>query len=349
MQVSSISFFSDLKDTLFEKIPEAKPYNLKQITLWFGRGVYDFSLMTDLSLNLRTHLRGEFNNPFSSEVATFLSADDGSFKVALRLHDSEVVECVLLKNSDKTYTACLSSQVGCPMGCEFCRTGKMKLKRNLSDYEIVEEFAHLHDICVNKYNSTISHIVFMGMGEPLLNVSNLVLSIEKIREIYKLGYRRITVSTCGVLPGIRELEKLNVPVKLAVSLVSADNEMRSRLMPVNRTYGLSSLKSELLNYQRIYKRRITLEYCMIHGVNLSSRCADLLYKFIKGLNVLVNLIPLNYTPDLDYKSPDYDEVMFFRRCLDNLNITYTVRNSKGSEILGACGQLAGTYSQVTCI
>ncbi len=336
----NFSFFNSSVNLLPSLIPSVKSYNVPQILRWFSKGIYKFSDMTDLSKNLRYLMSEKFGDIFSSKIKSVLVSEDGSVKLAIELADFNLIECVLLKNADNSFTACLSSQVGCAMGCKFCRTGTLGLKRNLYDYEIIEEFAHLHFVSLDRYKSAISHIVFMGMGEPLANLNAVKDSISYLHTVYDFGYRKITISTCGVVPGINELEKSDIPVKLAVSLVTADDVKRSSLMPINKSYNLMLLKNALVGYQEKYNRRITLEYCMLSGINVDLSSANKLCKFMYHLNAFVNLIPYNPSPELRYSSPARNEILLFTSKLDELGINYTIRNSRGKHILGACGQLA---------
>ena len=180
------------------------------------------------------------------------------------------------------------------MGCRFCRTGTLHLKRNLQDFEIVEQFMHLQRAASDK----ISHVVFMGMGEPFANLDSVLSAISFLHDPdgINLSHRRITISTCGLVPGINELAKRRVPVKLAVSLVTADDQKRSFLMPVNRSFGLKSLRDALVRFQKVSGRRFTFEYCMIHDMNISEEDADKLSRFCRNLEVIVNLIPFNPCP-----------------------------------------------------
>ena len=340
-----------MEKSLFAKTPDQiagilglkKSFQGKQIYQWLVRGASSFSEMTNLSKTLRQDLEERFPNPFSSEVAASQTDDDGSVKLAIRLSDESIVECVLLTDKEGELTACLSSQVGCAMGCRFCRTGTLKLKRNLFDYEIVEQFMHLQKSAAGK----ISHVVFMGMGEPLANLDNVLVAISFLHdpEGLNLSHRRITVSTCGLVTGINELAKRRVPVKLAVSLVTADDEKRSSLMPVNKAFPLKTLREALVRFQKVSGRRFTFEYCMIHGMNIFDADADNLQHFCKGLEVIVNLIPFNPCPELPFETPTDMEIRHFTSALKARGVDYTIRISRGRSIKGACGQLAGKLSE----
>lgn len=333
------SLFAKTPSQIAQILNLAKPFQGKQIYNSLVRGLTNFDQMTDLSLALRESLNNSFVSFYSSTVIAKDSDDNGACKLALRLEDESIIECVLLTDKDGDKTACVSSQVGCAMGCKFCRTGTLHLKRNLNDYEIVEQFMHLQ----NSSDKKITHVVFMGMGEPFANLDNVLSAISFLHDPngLNISHRRITISTCGVVPGIKELAKREVPVKLAVSLVCADDAKRSALMPVNRTHNLASLRSALIDFQKVSNRRFTFEYCMIHNQNISDTDADNLARFCHGLEVIVNLIPFNPCPELPFETPTSGEIKHFTQALESRNVDYTIRISRGRSIKGACGQLAG--------
>ncbi len=344
MDDSSIfSIFAKNPLQLSQMLGLEKPYQGRQVYRWAAKGVESFDSMTNLPKDLRERLVREHPSTFSSSVITSQMDDDGAAKLALGLHDGNIVECVLLTDKEGELTACLSSQVGCAMGCRFCRTGTLKLKRNLGDFEIVEQFLHLQNIAPGK----IGHIVFMGMGEPFANLENVLSAIRYLHdpEGINIGHRRITISTCGVVPGINELARRKVPVKLAVSLVTADDEKRSTIMPVNRAYPLRELRDALVRFQKVSGRRFTFEYCMIHDMNISEDDAEKLARFCRNLEVIVNLIPFNPCPELPYETPTDSEIRSFTNALTRRGVEYTIRISRGRSIRGACGQLAGKIEE----
>lgn len=333
--------------SLFAKTPEEiagilgfeKPFMGKQVYQWLVKGATSFDQMTNLSKAVRNKCSAIVPSIYSSQVIDVQTDDDGACKLALKLFDSSIIECVLLTDKEGELTACVSSQVGCAMGCKFCRTGTLHLTRNLFDFEIAEQYMLLQ----NQAKRKLDHIVFMGMGEPMANIDNVLKAIEFFHDPQgiNLSHRRITISTCGVATGIKELAKREVPVKLAVSLVCADDEKRSSIMPVNRTFDLKTLHSALEDFYKVSGRRFTFEYCMIQGVNISDEDALKLAKFCRGMEVIVNLIPFNPCPELDFKTPSKAEINHFTAKLDSLNVEYTIRISRGRSIKGACGQLAG--------
>ena len=381
-------------ESLFCKSPQEiarilklrKPFQGKQIWRHLYSGVTDFDAMTDLPLALRDELKERGALPYSGTLAARSEDSSGAVKLGVRLEDGAVVECVLLTDSNGERTACVSSQAGCAMGCRFCRTGTLGLKRNLKDCEIVEQFARLVDEAAaldasgevgsrreeervsvrggisalsaktgpklsagklsgqaKNEHKPISHIVFMGMGEPLANLEAVLSAISCFNnsDAYGLSNRRITISTCGLVPGIRELSRRGVPVKLAVSLVSADDGKRSLVMPVNKAFPLRELREALMDFQAVSGRRFTFEYCMIQGFNIGKPDADALARFCRGFEVVVNLIPFNPCPELPYQTPTDAETRCFCRMLDERGVKYTIRISRGRGVQGACGQLAG--------
>lgn len=313
-----------------------KSYQAKQIYSWLIKGVTDYSLMSDVSKKIRDRLTEEHPNVISSKIVKVQKADSAT-KLLIELSDGALIECVMLTDGDDRKTACISSQVGCAMGCSFCKTGTMGLVRNLEDYEIVEQMVHLRTLAED-----ITHIVFMGMGEPLHNFGPLMSAISEFHrpEGFNISMRRMTISTSGLVPGIHKLTELNLGLRLAVSLVSANNDLRSRIMKVNRSYPLNELKRALIAFQHTAGKRITLEYCMLHGVNTTKEAAKELSSFTKGLMCVVNLIPWNPIDELEYDSPTNAEIREFTKELDSLNVNYTLRMTKGRSISGACGQLA---------
>lgn len=315
-----------------------KKYQGKQIFKWIQSGTLDFEDMTNLSKPLRSSLAGQAY--ISSQIEDALLDSDGTVKLKMRLKDNYFIESVLLTDKNGRKTACLSTQVGCGMGCAFCRTGKMGLKRNLKDYEIVEQFLFL----TRKYgriNGGIRNIVFMGMGEPLENLINVKKAIDIFHHAdgSGIGFRKITVSTCGIIPQIYELADSGPPVRLALSLITADPYLRSRLMPVSLTYPLSDVKKALLYYQEKTGKRITLEIVLLKGVNDREEDIEFLLKFIRLLKVLVNIIPWNPAEDIAFGEPSAEKVIWFKERLLKAGIPVIERFRRGRGINGACGQL----------
>ncbi len=312
-----------------------KPFQAKIVRSFLDKGVTDFDKMTSLPKETRERLSSLSPSALTTKVENRVDSPD-AVKLVLRLEDGERIETVRLSDGSGRYTACLSSEVGCAMGCSFCATGTMGLRRNLTSGEIVEEYIQLE-----KLGEHISHIVFMGMGEPLMNYKEVLSAISELHreDGINISYRRITISTCGLVPGIRRLAELALPIKLAVSLVSAQNDLRSKIMKVNHNYPLPELKKALIAFQKKTTKRITLEYCMLGGINTKKESAEELSSFIRGLDVLVNLISWNKIPSLPYESPSREEVENFTRELKRLSVPFTIRRSKGAQGNAACGML----------
>jgi len=312
------------------------PWRGKQIFQWLHRSVFDFAEMTDLPQSLRHELAGKAL-PLSSEVDKVLKDPDGTVKYRIKLLDGLFIESVLLSDRHGRKTACLSTQVGCAMGCRFCSTGRMGLIRNLSDYEIVEQF-----FLLRKDFSNIDTIVFMGMGEPLCNLKNLGKAVEILNQPLGVNFslRRLTLSTCGLLSGLRKLAERGPFLRLAFSLITADPLKRGELMPVSRENSLREIKKELIKYQNITGKRITLEVVLIAGITDRREDLKSLLDFIPPLKVLVNLIPWNPVAELPYEEPSKGRVEWFERQLAGHGIPAAVRFKRGRGVAGACGQLA---------
>ncbi len=326
------------ENELLSELSLDKKYRASQIfSSIHSAGINDLNSITSLPLSDRERLSEEYT-VFTSQIdRKQTDPDDGSSKLRIKLRDSAMIECVLLSDGKSRKTACISTQAGCRMGCSFCKTGSMGYKRNLDTCEIIEQFLHLR----NSFGH-ISNIVFMGMGEPLDNFDNLIKAVDIIhnKKGINMGYRKMTVSTCGLSDKIIQLADVNAEIRLAVSLNSADPVKRKEIMPVTSKHSLDDLKKALIYFQSVRKKRITLEYVLIDDFNMSSKDASLLRDFSRGLSVMVNLIPWNPAENLPYKTPSWNSVDKFCTMLDSYNIPYSVRRKKGRSINGACGQLA---------
>ncbi|MCX7025411.1 MAG: 23S rRNA (adenine(2503)-C(2))-methyltransferase RlmN [Spirochaetes bacterium] len=319
-----------------------RPFRGLQVFRWIARGAKDFASMSDLPALERERLGADFGGLYGTSTEAGLESADGTVKLRVRCADGAVVECVRLLNAGGRMTACLSSQVGCPMACVFCRTGTLGFRRNLEADEMVEQVLHLA-----ASRGRPSNIVFMGMGEPLLNLRAVRAAIAVLTHPEGLGYspRKITLSTCGLAPAIRELADSGPHVRLAVSLTVADDELRSEIMPVNRSHGLAELKDALLHYQSVTGDRITLETALMKGVNVSSADARKLAEWIAPLKVQVNLIPWNPVEGIRFQEPSRQEVEAFERELEVLGVPVTRRTRRGRGVSGACGQLGETLQR----
>jgi 23S rRNA (adenine2503-C2)-methyltransferase len=295
--------------------------------------------MTDLDKALRERLEADFVL-WGSRIAAELGDPDGTVKLQLELCDGERVEAVLLSDGEDRKTACLSTQAGCPAACVFCKTGSLGFSRNLSSGEIAEQFFYL------KARGDISNIVIMGMGEPLLNLEELRRALKVLFDPHGLGIspRRFTLSTVGIIEGIRDLAANGPPVRLALSLTSAREELRNRLMPIGRANPLPRLKEALRYYQRKTGRRVTLEAVLLGGLNTGKEEAVAMAAFAHGLDAVVNLIPWNPVEGLAFegqalREPAPAELRAFTADLESQGLNITLRYRKGRGVAGACGQL----------
>jgi len=339
-----------------------KPYRARQVYHWItAKAAQSFDEMTDLPKGLRAKLSEVFSLELP-EVIEIQTAQDGTTKFALLLKNGEVIEMVLIPERDH-FTLCVSSQVGCSMGCKFCLTARSGFKRNLEAWEIISQVVlakrWLKDFLSpraklgvspvvlakrwlkeKEENLPLRNIVFMGMGEPLTNYTNLVQSLKILadHEGFNFSRKRLTVSTAGIIPKIWALAK-DFPTALAVSLHSADQYLRDYLMPGVKQYPLSDLRESIKAFPRIKNGRTTIEYVLLKDINDREEHAEKLYRFLKGLKVKVNLIPFNPHPELPFKRPEPERVEAFQRYLLNRGVLTTVRKSKGLEISAACGQL----------
>ena len=315
-----------------------------QIFQWIGKGADSFDAMTNLSAELRASL-AEKAILRSTRMSDVLKADDGTIKLQIETEDDLAVETVLLTDKAGRKTACVSCQAGCAMGCAFCKTGTLGLARNLTAAEIVEQFLYLE-----KHAGTLDNIVFMGMGEPLLNLDALRKSIAVLTDKRgrNLSSRRITVSTVGIVGGIYDLADKGPAVRLALSLTTADEETRKELMPASSTNSLRDLRQAISYYIEKTGKRVTLEAVLLSGKNMSEKNADSLIAFAKDLDVHVNLIPWNPVEGLPFATPDARETAQFVSRLEKGGLNVTLRMHRGKSISGACGQLGKTNVKDEC-
>ena len=306
-------------------------YRARQVWEWTARGASSYDEMTTLSKPLRAALAEEV--PFSTlAVVTQQEARDGTVKALFRTHDGHPVEAVLMRYRDGRRSVCLSSQSGCPLTCTFCATGAMRFGRNLTASEILEQALHFRRL------DAVNHVVYMGMGEPFLNVDAV---LESARRLPALGitHRRTTISTIGWLPGLRRfVDEVEEPIRLALSIHAADPSLRSELMPVNDRYPLADVLAECRRYVELRRRKVFVEYVMLAGVNDSTRHARELAALLDGNTFKVNLIP--YNPTGLYEGSSRATIDAFKSVLERARIPATVRLTRGRDIEAACGQLA---------
>ena len=313
-------------------------FRATQIFNWiYDKGIFDFNLMSNISKKDREALSKTFSI-YIPEIPYILKSNDGTIKFAIKLKDNNIVESVLIPDDDRL-TLCVSTQVGCRMGCKFCLTGKQKFIRNLEPHEIIDQVLVAKFLLLKK-KIKITNIVYMGMGEPLDNIENTITSLKILNDDngFNFSNRKITISTCGIYDKFKKLSD-NFDGNLAISLHSADNEKRTFLMPVNKKYPLEKLIEHCKKYPLKNRQRITFEYILIKDVNDSINDAEKLYKILKGIKAKINLIKFNEYPGSEFKAPDDEKVEEFQRYLFNKGLTALLRKSKGKDILAACGQL----------
>ncbi|MGB9907606.1 MAG: 23S rRNA (adenine(2503)-C(2))-methyltransferase RlmN [Candidatus Saccharicenans sp.] len=329
---------SELEDYL--QAAGEKPYRARQIFQGvYQRGLMDFSEFTDLPLALRQKLAEKFViNPLQLEKTT--SSADGTIKYLFRLADGLYIETVLIP-SGRRQTVCLSTQVGCKFRCAFCASGLNGFRRNLSPGEIISQVLSLK----YQFRHQITNLVFMGMGEPLDNLENVLKAVRILNDEcgLNLGARRMTISTAGVIPALRQLQNFDLQINLSLSLHSSIDRQRSQLMPINKKYPLPELVAAAEDYIRSGGRQLTLEYILIKDLNDSLYEAEGLAAIARRLRAKVNLIAYSPVSGLPYLRPASEDLARFQRWLEERKIKVTVRQSKGVDIAAACGQLAGKF------
>lgn len=333
----------DIKSMTIEQLKDEitsygeKSFKAGQIYSWLHKhNVDSFDEMTNISKDLRDKLKNNYDIYSCTIEKKLVSVYDDTVKYLFKLHDGELIESVVMKYK-YGYTICVSSQVGCKMGCNFCASGIAGFIRNLTSSEILSQiYVAQKDLSVR-----ISHIVMMGVGEPLDNFDNVMtfLKIVSDENGLNIGMRNISLSTCGVVSGIYELMKKKLQLTLSVSLHAPNDEIRSRTMPVNNKWNIDTLLKACRDYTKETSRRISFEYAMISGVNDSDECAKELSKRLKGMLCHVNLIPVNSVKERDYRKSNQDRINSFIRILERNGINTTVRRTLGSDINASCGQL----------
>ena len=331
---------AELEQTMLD-LGEPK-FRGKQVYSWLHRAAPDFAAMTNLPRSLREKLADRFLLTCPTVVRKQESTLDGTVKYLWRLYDGNCVETVLMRYHHGN-TVCISSEVGCPMGCAFCASTIGGLVRRLSAGEILDEVLFTQA----DSGQEISNIVLMGIGEPLDNYDNVTRFLELVNspEGANIGMRHISLSTCGVVPKIRALAESELQLTLSVSLHAPDDETRNRIMPVNRTWNVEALLSACRDYFKATGRRISFEYAMIRGVNDSPEAAGLLIRRLHGMAAHVNLIPLNHVDESPFEPSERQTVLRFQKQLEDSGIACTVRRTLGSDIDASCGQLRRKYRQ----
>ena len=312
-----------------------KKFKATQVFEWlYQKRVFNIDDFSNLKKDLREKLVKEMSLEFIKIVKK--EEDYLTKKYLFELHDNNHIEAVLMEH-DYGLSVCISSQVGCNMGCKFCESGRLKKVRNLETYEMVQQILLIE----NDINKRISSIVIMGIGEPLDNFVNVMNFIKIINDPkgVAIGARHITLSTCGLVPKIKELSKFPLQVNLALSLHAPNDEIRNQIMAINKVYNISQVIGAIKEYITLTNRRVTIEYVMLNNVNDSIEYADELSDLLRGLNVYVNLIPYNETNNIDFKKSGKEKILAFYDCLKKRGINVTIRREFGSKISAACGQL----------
>ncbi|MDX1629714.1 MAG: 23S rRNA (adenine(2503)-C(2))-methyltransferase RlmN [Fulvivirga sp.] len=318
-----------------------KPFRAKQVYEWlWKKAVKDFDEMTNISLETREQLKKDF---VINQIAVdkMQRSTDGTIKNAIKLYDGLVVESVLIPAKQRI-TACVSSQVGCSLDCNFCATARLKRMRNLNPDEIYDQVVAIKEQSELYFERPLTNIVFMGMGEPLLNYNNVLGAIEKITNPKGLGMspKRITLSTVGIPKMIKKMADDEVKFNLAVSLHSGIDQIRTKVMPINEKNSLEDLADALRYWYEKTKRKVTYEYVVWKGINDTEKDAEALARFCKIIPSKVNLIEYNPIDDGEYQQATDEAVSMYQQLLENQNIPVTVRRSRGKDIDAACGQLA---------
>ena len=307
-------------------------FRARQVWRWTANGARGYEEMTDLPAALRERLANEV--PFSSlELAHEAHSADGTVKALFHTRDGRAVEAVMMRYRDGRRSICVSSQSGCPLTCTFCATGAMKFGRNLTASEILDQVLHFRRI------EPLNHLVFMGMGEPMMNLGNVLAASRRLPDL-GITHRRTTISTVGWVPGIRRLTECDMPVRLAFSLHAPDDDLRSRIMPVNDRHPIAEVLEACEAYYARRRRRVFIEYVMLAGVNDTYAQAVALAQLLDHRVFKVNLIPYNPTGMYDGSSPA--AIAAFKAVLEEHGLPATVRLTRGRDIAAACGQLAGT-------
>lgn len=332
----------DILDMDFDELAEAlkalgfPAYRAKQVYKWLYSGCLDFDSMTNLPKDMRIKLGEEFTAGGLKIANKLVSKVDGTRKYLFELHDGNIIESVLMKYR-YGYSVCLSTQVGCRMGCAFCASASLGFVRNLTVGELLAQVLSI----MNDIGDRVGHLVLMGIGEPFDNYDNVMTFLRRVNreDTLNISYRKMTVSTCGIVPKILEFAREGIPVNLSVSLHAPDDEVRRRTMPVARRWSMEELLKACNEYTRITSRRITYEYSLIENVNDSVEHAQILAEKLKGTLSHVNLIPVNTVEGIDFSKSSRERTEAFKKVLEKYGIAVTVRRELGSDIMAACGQL----------
>lgn len=311
-------------------------FRVKQIEQWLYSGQLDFSAMSNLPKDMREKLSATFTAGGLRIVDKLVSKLDGTRKYLFELKDGNIIESVLMKYH-YGYSVCLSTQVGCRMGCAFCASSPLGLVRSLTVGEMMAQILSI----MQDVGERISHVVLMGIGEPFDNYDNVITFLKRINEenTLNISFRKMTVSTCGIVPRILDFAREGIPVNLSISLHAPNDEVRRRTMPVARKWPMEELLKACKEYTRLTSRRVTYEYSLIKDVNDSQEDAKMLAQKLKGTLCHVNLIPVNTVEGANFSKSSKPRIEAFKQVLENAHIACTVRRELGSDIMAACGQL----------
>lgn len=337
----------NLSELSFEKLTELcieigeKPYRAKQIQDWlYLKSARNIADMTNISTSFKEKLE-KIAVLTTTKVADKQLSGDGTLKYLLEFEDGAKVETVLMRFDNRAnLTACVSSQAGCKMGCDFCATGKCGFKRNLKAHEIVEQILTIQSDTGLK----VTNVVFMGQGEPLDNYDEVYGAIEVLNQKLQIGIRRISVSTCGIIPKIIEFASKKLVPTLAISLHAPNSSVRNKIMPIDKKYDMSALKRALIDFNAKTGDRVTVEYVLLEGINDAPEHALELSKYLKEIKCNVNLIPYNGIGEKKYKKPGQNSISRFKLILEQGGKKVTQRLERGSDIKAACGQLANNLT-----
>ena len=329
------SLYLEELEALLKEMGEPK-FRASQIFKWLHSGATSFEEMTNLSKELRIKLSEKCYIANVEIVRRLESRLDGTVKYLYRLFDGQLIESVLMKYNHG-YTVCISTQVGCRMGCSFCASGINGLARNLTASEMIAQL-----LAAQKDNGIrVSNVVMMGMGEPLDNLENSVRFLKLVSDEkgMNIGLRHISLSTSGVVSGILKLAEYKFPITLSISLHAPSDEIRDKIMRVNKKWNVEALLDACKKYQSATGRRISFEYALMHGINDTEECAEMLAKKLKGIMCHVNLIPANPVAETQFKKPEKKQIMFFCELLNKKGLNSTIRRTLGADIEASCGQL----------
>lgn len=338
MTKETLSKFS--KDELISYITSLgeKKFRAEQIFSWiWSKNARSFDEMTDVKKEFRNFLN-ENCQILDCKIKTRQISQDGTIKYLIEFQDGLCAECVLMRFDNRSnLSMCISTQIGCKMGCKFCATGKNGYKRNLLPHEMLSQIL----LCQNDTNLKVTNVVFMGQGEPLDNFENVKKALFLINKNLQISIRRITLSTSGIIPKIYELSNNELIPTLAISLHSPNHKIREKIMPIEKKYNIDELKKSLIEFNKKTKDRITIEYILIGNLNDSKESALELIEYLKDIKCNINLIPYNSTSDSEFKKPDKKTIMKFKYLLEASGKKVTIRLERGADIDAACGQLAG--------